>query len=263
MSFEARAAERLVVEDIAKSFGGVAALTGVGLQARAGEILSIIGPNGAGKTTLINGISGVYPPDRGRVRLDGQDLTHLPSYKVAQRGVARTFQNIALFRGMTVLQNILLGRNTHMHAGVLSCGFYWGRARREEIQHRRVVEEIIDFLEITAIRQVPVGSLPLGLQKRVELGRALAAEPKVLMLDEPMGGMNLEEKESMARYVLDVVETRDLAVVLIEHDMGVVMDISDHIIVLDQGMQIAEGTPQQVRVNPAVIEAYLGKPHAA
>ena len=233
---------RLEVIDAAKSFGGVLALSEATLTAESRRILAIIGPNGAGKTTLINVVSGVYAPDAGRVLLNGTDITGPAGpFEVARHGIARTFQNVALFAGMTVLDNILLGRNMLMKSGVLKCGVFWGAARSEEIEHRRRAEEVIDFLNITDIRTAPAGSLPLGLQKRVELGRALAADPKVLLLDEPMGGMNLEEKESICRYVLDVVEMSDTAVILIEHDMGVVMDISDHIIVLDQGRKISEG----------------------
>lgn len=257
------ATNRLEVIDAAKSFGGVLALQGATLTAESKSILAIIGPNGAGKTTLINIVSGVYPPDHGQVLVNGENLIGLRAFEVARRGIARTFQNVALFAGMTVLQNILLGRNALMRSGVLKCGAFWGPARREEIEHRRRAEEIIEFLNITDIRSVPAGSLPLGLQKRVELGRALASDPKILLLDEPMGGMNLEEKESICRYVLDVVEMSDTAVILIEHDMGVVMDLSDHIIVLDQGRKIGEGTPEEVRNDETVIEAYLGREHAA
>jgi branched-chain amino acid transport system ATP-binding protein len=251
----------LIVDGAAKRFGGVTALSGAGLRARSKEINAIIGPNGAGKTTLINIISGVYPPDDGSVTLNGEVLNGLRSSQVARKGIARTFQNVALFSGMSVVQNILLGRNMLMTSGVLKCAMFWGAARREEVEHRRHVEEIIDFLNLTDIRNSLAGSLPLGLKKRVELGRALAAGPKVLLLDEPMGGMNIEEKEDMCRYVLDVVELTDTAVILIEHDMGVVMDISDYVVVLDQGTKIGEGTPAEVRSNQAVIDAYLGASH--
>ena len=251
----------LVVEGAAKRFGGVTALSGAGLHAKSKEIHAIIGPNGAGKTTLINVISGVYPPDDGTVTLNGELLNGLRSTQIARKGIARTFQNVALFAGMTVVQNMLLGRNMLMKSGVLSCGWFWGAARREEAEHRERVEEIVDLLNLTDIRGSLAGSLPLGLKKRVELGRALAANPKILLLDEPMGGMNIEEKEDMCRYVLDVVELTDTAVILIEHDMGVVMDISEYVVVLDQGTKIGEGTPEEVRSNQAVIDAYLGASH--
>ena len=250
---------QLEIRDVGKSFGGVQAVANVSLDVQQGELLSVIGPNGAGKTSLLNMISGFYHPDTGRIVLEGTDVTEYAPSRIAERGVARTFQNIALFRGMTVLDNLMLGRHVHMRAGVLSSVLYWGLAQKEEVAHRRAVEDIIDFLKIQDLRRRPTGSLAYGLQKRVELGRALALDPKVLLLDEPMGGMNQEEKEDMARFILDVNEERGVTVILIEHDMGVVMDISDRVAVLDMGQKIAEGTPDEVRANPRVIKAYLGE----
>ena len=249
---------QLRLDGVAKQFGGVVAVDEVSLEARRGEILSVIGPNGAGKTSLLNMVSGFYRPDRGRISFEGEDVTRLPPSKIAERGIARTFQNIALFRGMTVLDNLMLGRHVHMKAGVLSSFIYWGLAQKEEIAHREKVEDLLEFLKLEDLRKLPTGALSYGLQKRVELGRALALEPKVLLLDEPMGGMNQEEKEDMARYVLDVNEERGTTIILIEHDMGVVMDISKRIVVLDRGRVIAEGDPRSVQANPAVVTAYLG-----
>jgi branched-chain amino acid transport system ATP-binding protein len=249
----------LEIRDASKAFGGVQAVTRVALEAQKGEILSVIGPNGAGKTTVLNMISGFYHPDSGRISLEGRDVTDLAPSRIAELGVARTFQNIALFRGMTVLDNLMLGRHVHMKTGVFGAFLYWGLAQREEVLHRKRVEDIIDFLRIQDLRRRPTGSLAYGLQKRVELGRALALDPKVLLLDEPMGGCNHEEKEDMARFILDVNEEWGVTVILIEHDMGVVMDISDRVAVLDMGQKIAEGTPDEVRANPRVIKAYLGE----
>ena len=251
----------LEVEGVSVRFGALLALSGVSLNVQRGEILAIIGPNGAGKTTLLNVISGFYHPYEGRILFEGRDRTRLSPPDVAELGVARTFQNVALFKGMSVLDNLMTGRLLKMGGHFLLDAIWWGPARRQELANRAFVERVIDFLEIQAIRKTPAGKLPYGLQKRVELGRALAAEPKLLLLDEPMAGMNVEEKEDMSRFILDVNGEFGTTIALIEHDMGVVMDISDRVAVLDYGRKIADGPPEHVRKDAAVLDAYLGAGH--
>ncbi len=259
---------QLKVENIQLNFGGLTALLDVSLEVRQSEILAIIGPNGAGKTSLLNCISGLYHPQKGKISYfkaeenggaSEQEVTRLLPHQVAQLGIARSFQNIELFRHMTVLDNLLSGCHIHMKSGLLESMLYWGPAQREQIEFRRFVEDLIDLLEIEAHRNQTVGSLSYGLQKRVELGRALAMRPSILLLDEPMAGMNSEEKEDMARFILDVNEEHRVTTILIEHDMGVVMDISDRIVVLNFGQKIGEGAPDEVANNPAVVQAYLGE----
>ncbi len=251
----------LDLRHISLSFGGVKALTDISFNVREHEIRAIIGPNGAGKSSMLNVINGVYRPQQGEIIYHGEQRRGMDTYAAAKSGIARTFQNIALFKGMTVLDNIMTGRNLKMRSNFLLQALYAGPAQREEIEHRKKVEEVIDFLEIQHIRKTPVGRLPYGLQKRVELGRALAAEPNMLLLDEPMAGMNVEEKQDMCRFILDVNEQFGTTIVLIEHDMGVVMDISDRVVVLDYGKKIGDGTPDEVRNNQEVINAYLGVAH--
>jgi len=251
----------LEVQNISLAFGGVKALTDISFDVREHEIRAIIGPNGAGKSSMLNCINGVYQPQQGRITFRGQTFRHMNSRQVAEMGVARTFQNLALFKGMSVLDNIMTGRNLRMRSNILLQALHLGPARAEELRHREKVEHIIDFLEIQAWRKTPVGQLPYGLQKRVDLGRALAMEPQVLLLDEPMAGMNIEEKQDMCRFVLDVNDEFGTTIVLIEHDMGVVMDISDRVVVLDYGKKIGDGRPDEVRANEDVIRAYLGVSH--
>ncbi len=250
--------EILKVENVSLAFGGVMALTDVSFEVYEREIFSIIGPNGAGKSSMFNVISGFYKPTKGRVIFKGVDITKFPPHRIAKMGIARTFQNIELFKGMTVLENLLLGRHIHIKNNLFSDILWFGKGRKTEVEHRKIVEDIIDFLEIEQYRKKQVGMLPYGIQKRVELGRALATEGDLILLDEPMAGMNLEETEDLARFIIDINHVWKKTIILIEHDMGVVMDLSDRVIALNFGEKIAEGKPEEVQRNPEVVNAYLG-----
>lgn len=253
-------AVKLHVQDISLRFGGIKALRNIDFEVPEGSIFSVIGPNGAGKTSLINSINGFYHPQEGRILFEGRNITNIPAYKRAQLGISRTFQNIALYTNATVLDNLMAARHIHMtHTNLLTAALWWGPTQQEEITHRRRVEDIIEFLEMENIRKTRVGALSYGLRKRVELGRALALEPSLLLLDEPMAGMNVEEKEDMARFILDIHERQGMTIFLVEHDIGLVMDISHRIVVLDFGEKIGEGTPEEIRQDERVIKAYLGQ----
>lgn len=254
---------QLRIDKVFLSFGAVKALDGVSLEVRRGELLAIIGPNGAGKSCMFNVVNGFYRPQEGEVYFEGRKITRLPPYKIAELGISRTFQGIRLYAGLSVVDNIMAGRHIHLKSGMVSNAIYVGWAQREDLEHRKSVEWLIDFLEIASVRDHIVGSLPYGLQKRVDLGRALALEPRLLLLDEPMAGMNRDEKEDMARFILDVAEMRGITVILVEHDMGLVMDIAHRVIVFDYGHKIAEGPPEEIRHNEQVIKAYLGRPKEA
>ncbi len=250
---------KMAVQEISMLFGGVSAITNLSFELQEREIFALIGPNGAGKSTVFNCINGIYKPTRGNIFFEGEEITNLRPHQIARKGIARTFQNIALFRNMTVLDNLLLGRNLHLKAGVIRGGLFLRKALQEELANREVVERVIDFLEIENVRKKLVGSLPFGIQRRVELGRALSMDPKLLLLDEPVSGMNVEETEDMARFILDINEEFEMTILLVEHDMGVVMDISDRILVINFGEKIMEGKPEAVAKNPLVIKAYLGE----
>jgi branched-chain amino acid transport system ATP-binding protein len=249
----------LTAESVSLSFGGIQALLDVGMEVRQGEIFAIIGPNGAGKTSFMNCINGFYRPQRGSIHFEGKEITRLSSHRIAEMGIGRSFQGLQLFDGLSVLDNIMAGRHFRFKTGILSDAIYFGRTRREEIKQRKIVENIIDFFEIETIRKSVVGALPYGMRKRVDLARALAAEPKLLLLDEPLAGMNRDEKEDIARFILDISEEMGITITVVEHDMGLVMDICDRVVVLDFGRKIAEGTPEEIRANEEVIRAYLGK----